>query len=77
MLKSKIFVFALTLMVLIGTTPFRSQSQAANSTMLSAVMKPPHNKFVGRWGSRLTTASGQFIDDGVLDISDVTEPNEG
>jgi hypothetical protein len=56
-------------------TPFPGQCGAATpaSTVAARAVK---NKFVGRWSSTIQTSSGQVIDDGVLEISDSSEPSE-
>lgn len=74
--KSRAFVFALVAMVLIGMTPFRGQSGAATSDPTRPTDgRAALNKFVGRWSSQFRKASGQVINDGVLDISDTAEPS--
>ena len=85
---SRFLTFALAVLVFVALTPFPEQSQATttkrNSAFPSAALShsavpinlPDQNKFAGHWTSRLTTAAGQVIDDGVLDISDTTEANE-
>jgi hypothetical protein len=86
--KSRILTFALAVLVFLALTPFPEQSQATTTKKHSAfppaafsnsampISLPDQNKFAGHWTSRLTTAAGQVIDDGVLDISDTTEANE-
>lgn len=67
-------VFVLVLMLLICLMPFTAQSETA--TYSSTIAGPmAQNKFVGRWSSQVTTPSGQVFDDGVLEISDTSEPS--
>ena len=77
MLKSRTLAFAIALMVLIGMTPFRGQSGAANygTTVPTASGQAAQNKFVGRWSSQIRTSSGEVFNDGVLDISEAAEPS--
>ena len=76
MLKSKVFAFALVLMVLMGMTPFQVQSEPATSNPTGSTAAGPvaQNKFVGRWTSRITSSTGEVFNDGVLDIYDTAEP---
>lgn len=67
-------VFALVPMLLMCLMPFAAQSETATDT--STIAGPmAQNKFVGRWSSQVTTSSGQVFDDGVLEISDTSEPS--
>ena len=67
-------VFALVLVLLICLMPFTAQSETP--TYSSTIAGPmAQNKFVGRWSSQVTTSSGQVFDDGVLEISDTSEPS--
>jgi hypothetical protein len=86
--KSRILTFALAVLVFFTLGPLPEQSRSANakgnlsfpatahSNSAVPINLPDQNKFTGRWTSRLTTSSGQVIDDGVLDISDTIEANE-
>jgi hypothetical protein len=77
MLKSKVFAFALVLMVLMGMTPFRVQSESAtsNPSGSTAAGQAAQNKFVGRWTSQITSSTGEVFNDGVFDISEAAEPS--
>ena len=77
MLKSKVFAFALVLMVLMGMTPFRVQSEPATAKTTGSTVAGPvaQNKFVGRWTSQITSSTGEVFNDGVFDISDAPEPS--
>lgn len=77
MLKSKVFAFALVVMVLMGMTPFRVQSEPATSKTTGSTVAGPmaQNKFVGRWTSQVTSSTGEVFNDGVFDISDAAEPS--
>jgi hypothetical protein len=67
-------VFTLVLMLLVCLLPFTAQSETA--TYSSTIAGPmAQNKFVGRWSSQITTSSGEVFDDGVLEISDTSEPS--
>jgi len=77
MLKSRLFGFALVLLVLIGMTPLQGQSGAATSgtTRSTADGRLARNRFVGRWSSQIKKSSGEVVNDVVLDISDTSESN--
>ncbi|HJX91879.1 MAG TPA: hypothetical protein VJ372_15370 [Pyrinomonadaceae bacterium] len=73
MFRSKVFRLSLVMTFLIGMTPLRESSEAASSPTHSPAFQ---NKFVGRWSSRIKNSAGETIDDGVLYISDTTEPSD-
>ncbi len=77
MLKAKAII-PLVLMVLLVLAFYRTPSQA---TPLSAKQpiagaQAAQNKFVGRWVSKITPASGETVGDGVLNIEDVSPASE-
>jgi hypothetical protein len=76
--RSRVIGVAVVALVLIGMTPFRCQSGAAVSVTNSpsSAGSVTLNKFVGQWTSQIKTSNGQVFDDGVLDISDTSEPSE-
>jgi len=75
--RPRAFAFALVAMVVIGMALFRCQNGAATSSTTRATVhgRSGQNKFVGRWSSQIKKASGHVTNDGVLDISDTTEPS--
>ena len=72
-----VFGVAVVLLVLIGMMPFQGQRGIAVSvtTGPSTAGRVTLNKFVGQWTSQIKTSDGQVFDDGILDISDTSEPS--
>src|SRR6266852_4591976 len=75
--KSRACAFAVVAMVLMGMTPSRGQIGATtgSTSRPTAAGWAAKNKFVGRWTSQIKKSSGEVINDGVLDISDTSEPS--
>ena len=72
MLRKQFVFTALVLMMLMSMMPGRRQIEAAAPNLTQPIAGSPvaENKFVGHWVSQITYASGEKIDDGVIDIAD-------
>src|SRR6266496_3411310 len=73
MLRKRIVFTWLALTVLVSVVPVGGGKAASlNATQPASVGNVAESKFVGHWVGQVTYSSGQTVDDGALDISEVS-----
>src|SRR5438132_5903820 len=70
-LRAATIAFVFTM--LFGTVLYQGTSEATKAkTKPQIARSEAKNKFLGHWSSHMTRASGERVDDGAFDISDVS-----